>query len=48
MHGERDSDLSGSVDHAHCCTLHAAAQSMYGRRAFEPVEERPVGERQWT
>ena len=46
----RDSDLAGSVDHTHCCTLHTTAQSshLYGRRAFEPVEERPVGERQWA
>ena len=42
MHRDRDSDLTGSVDHAQCCTLHATAQSLYGRRAFEPVE-RPTG-----
>ena len=46
----RDSDLAGSVDHTHYCTLHTTAQSshLYGRRASEPVEERPVGERQWA
>ena len=43
------SDLTGSVDHTHCCTLHMRRPShLYGRGAFEPVEERPVGERQWA
>ena len=44
-----------SPDHTHCCTLHARLRRpsyiyLYGRRAFEPVEERPwpVGERQWA
>ena len=34
----RDSDLTESIDHAQCCTLHAMAQLLYGRGAFEPVE----------
>ena len=44
----RDSNPTGSVDHAQCCRLRATAQSLYGRGAFEPVKERPVGERQWA
>ena len=47
-----DSDLTRSVDHTHCCTLHALAQlSFVWTRSvwwIEPVEERPVGERQWA
>ena len=42
MHRDRDSDLTGGVDHAQCCMLHVTAQSLYGRRVFEPVE-RPTG-----
>ena len=34
----RDNDLTGSVDHAQCCMLHATAWSKYGRRAFKHVE----------
>ena len=44
----RDHDLTGCVDHAQCCTLHATAWWLYGRWAFERVEDRPVGERQWA
>ena len=29
----RDSDLTGSVDHTHCCTLHATAQSFVWTRS---------------
>ena len=47
----RDSDLTGSVDHTHCCTRARCMRRpshLYGRGAFEPVEERPVRERQWA